>query len=66
MGGSMVVEEEKLLNDREAAVYLGLSPKWGFVTVQKWVRKGLIRAGRVGDLYRFKKQDLDDFVFSKK
>lgn len=55
--------ENELLTDKEAAQYLKLSPKWGFQTIQKWVRLGLIRAGKVGDHNRFKKQDLDDFVF---
>lgn len=64
--GRIVVMEDRLMNDKEAARYLGLSKKWGYMTVQKWVRQGLIRAGRVGDLYRFRRQDLDDFVFSKR
>lgn len=59
------VEETRLLTDREAATYLGLSAKNGHLTVKRWVREGKLRAGRVGDLYRFKKQDLDDFAYSK-
>lgn len=60
------VMENELLTDRQAAEYLKLSPKWGFEQVQKWARKGLIKCGRVGDHYRFRKQDLDDFVFAKR
>lgn len=58
--------EAELLTAKEAAAYLKLSPKCGYQTVQKWVREGKLRAGRAGDLYRFKRQDLDDFVFSKR
>jgi excisionase family DNA binding protein len=58
--------EDELLTDRQAAEYLKLSEKWGWQTIQKWVKEGKLRAGRVGDHYRFKKQDLDDFVFAKR
>lgn len=58
--------KEGLMTDRDAAVYLKLSPKCGYQTVQRWVREGLLRAGRVGDKYIFRREDLDDFVFSKK
>ncbi len=54
------------LNDREAATYLGLSSKFGYITVQRWARLGVLKAGKVGDHWRFRKEDLDDFVFAKK
>jgi excisionase family DNA binding protein len=57
---------ERLWTDKEAAEYLGLSAKTGYQTLQKWVRMGLLKSGRVGDHYRFRKEDLDEFVFSKK
>lgn len=60
----MVVD--KLLTVREAADYLRLSPKMGYQTVQKWVRRGLLKAGRSGSHYLFRKQDLDDFVFARR
>jgi len=54
------------LTDQEAAIYLRLSEKWGWQSVQKLVKRGKLLAGRVGDHYRFKKQHLDDFVFGKR
>lgn len=60
------MEEDKLLTAKEAAAYLGLSPKWGFTTVQKLVRKGDLVGGRVGDLHCFRKRDLDDYAFKKR
>lgn len=61
----MIQERDVLLTDREAAQYLKLSPKSGHITIKRMVQRGLLKAGRVGDLYRFRKRDLDDFVFSK-
>lgn len=58
--------ENELLTDRQAAEYLKLSTKWGWQTIQKWVKEGKLKAGRVGDHYRFRKQDLEDFVFAKR
>ncbi len=55
-----------LLTDREAASYLKLSPKFGYITVQRWARLGTLRGGKVGDHWRFRREDLDDFVFAKK
>jgi len=57
--------DDRLFDDREAAVYLRLKGEFAYKTVQRWVRAGKLRAGRAGYLYRFRKQDLDDFVFSK-
>lgn len=62
----MEFTDDRPLTDKEAAVYLKLAPLSGYQTLQKLVRKGLLRAGRVGKHYRFRKQDLDDFLFSKK
>lgn len=64
--GSLVVREDELFTAKEAASYMKLSKKNGYQTVMKWVRAGLLRSGRVGDLYRFRKQDIDDFIFSKR
>jgi len=57
---------DKLITDKEAAEYLRLSPKTGYQTIQKWVRKGALKAGRSGSHYLFRKQDLDDFLFKRK
>lgn len=59
-------EAADLMTDREAAAYLRLSAKFGHVMVQRLARTGLIRAGKVGAHWRFRKEDLDDYVFSKK
>ena len=58
--------ERDLLTAKEAAAYLRMSPGWGYQTLQKLVPEGKIRAGIVGDHYLFRKQDLDDFIFSKR
>lgn len=63
-GSTLNKAQDDLLTDKEAAKYLGLSEKSGHITLQRWVRKGVLKGGRVGDFYRFKKQDLDDFVFT--
>lgn len=60
------MDDDKLMTDDEAAEYLGLSKEWGWDTLQKWVRKGFLKAGRVGKHYRFRKRDLDEYVFSKR
>lgn len=68
----VTMEEKKeeistpLLTDREAAGYLKLKPKFGYITIQRWARSGVLRGGKVGDHWRFRKEDLDDFVFAKK
>lgn len=64
--GHLVVRDDELLTAKEAASYLKLSKKRGHETIMRWVREGQLRAGRVGDLYRFRKADIDDFVFSKR
>ena len=56
----------ELLTDRDAAKYMRLSPKFGYITIQRWAREGRLRGGRVGDHWRFRKEDLDDFVFAKR
>lgn len=60
------MDQDRWLTAKEAAEYLRLSPRWGFMTIRKWVREGKIKSARVGRLYRFHKQDLDDFAFSKR
>lgn len=59
-------EASPLLTHREAAAYLKLSPRFGYMTVQRWARLGILRGGKVGDHWRFKRSDLDDFVFTRK
>jgi excisionase family DNA binding protein len=60
------MDEEKLMTAKEAADYLRMSPKNGHQTIQRWVRKGLLKGGRVGDRYIFRKRDLDNFTFSRR
>lgn len=57
---------EALLTPAEAAAYMKMSEKSGKYTVMRWVREGKLKAGRVGDLYRIRKADLDDMIFSRR
>ncbi len=69
MEGTMEETKPKvvdLLNDREAAAYFKLAPKYGYITVQRWARMGVLRGGKIGDHWVFRIQDLDDFIFAKK
>ncbi len=54
------------LTDHEVAAYMRLSPKFGYISVQKWAREGRLRGGKVGDHWRFRKTDVDDFIYSKR
>ncbi|MFI5420683.1 MAG: helix-turn-helix domain-containing protein [Nitrososphaerales archaeon] len=55
---------DELLTDKEVAAYLKMSPKSGFLTIRQWAKQGKIRHGRAGEYYRFKKEDIDDFIFT--
>lgn len=55
---------DELMTDREVAKYLRLAEKSGHMTVRKWVKEGRLRAGRAGDYMRFRKEDVEDFLFS--
>jgi excisionase family DNA binding protein len=54
---------EELLTDREVAKYLKLNKDSGHIAVRKWAKEGKLKAGRAGDLWRFLKSDVDDFIF---
>jgi len=56
----------ELMTDREVATYLKLSPKSGWRTIRRWVDEGRIKYGRAGHFLRFRKEDVDDFVFNFK
>jgi excisionase family DNA binding protein len=49
---------EPLLDSAQAAVLLGIHPK----TLQKKARQGEVPARRIGDLWRFRASELDDWV----
>jgi excisionase family DNA binding protein len=50
------------LDSREAANYVGLKSSWSFKTVEQWARSGKLKHGRAGDLFRYKKEWLDQFI----
>lgn len=54
---------DELMTDKEVAKYLKLSKKTGHFAVRKWAKEGRLRAGKAGDLWRFRKEDVDDFTF---
>ena len=57
--------QDKLFDSHEAAKYLKLSEKNGFITVERYARFGRLKGGQIGRSWRFRKQDLDDFVFGE-
>ncbi len=52
---------ERFLDSREAAALLRIHPK----TLQRFARKGEIRAVQIGRLWRFRTSDLDVWVRSR-
>jgi excisionase family DNA binding protein len=58
--GSMLEREEELLNSRQVAVILDLSPD----TVNEFARKNILPAFKKGKQWRFRKRDIS--LFSKK
>lgn len=57
--------DQQLMTADEVASYLKLSQKHGRKTVISWVRQGKLKALRAGDLYRFRIEDITDFLESK-
>jgi len=56
-GGSMTEREEELLNSRQVAVILDLSPD----TVNEFARKNILPAFKKGKQWRFRKRDISIF-----
>ena len=48
-----------LMNAKEAAEYLRVSPG----TLYNWVSQGRLRPGRAGNRLRFRREDLDRFLW---
>jgi excisionase family DNA binding protein len=59
-GDSMTEREEELLNSRQVAVILDLSPD----TVNEFARKNILPAFKKGKQWRFRKRDIS--IFYKK
>ena len=57
-----ILEEDEIFTRNEAASFLNVTPQ----TVSRHVRAGKIKAGILGEKYRFKKSDLLNYVFSLK
>ena len=51
---------ERVLNTEEAAALLQIHPK----TLQRMARQGTVPAFRIGDLWRFRASDLDEWLRS--
>jgi len=49
---------EKLLTVQEAAKYLDIHP----ITLYKWAEAGKIPAAKIGKIWRFRKQKLDEWI----
>ena len=54
----MLEREEELLNSREVAVILDLSPD----TVNEFARKNILPAFKKGKQWRFRKQDISTYT----
>jgi excisionase family DNA binding protein len=50
--------QQRYLSVRQAAVYMGLSEK----ALYAWVEKGRMPAHKLGRIWRFDRQELDDFI----
>jgi excisionase family DNA binding protein len=59
-GGGIVEREEDLLNSKEVAVILDLSPD----TVNEFARKNILPAFKKGKQWRFRKRDIS--IFNKR
>jgi excisionase family DNA binding protein len=59
-GGSMLEREEELLNSKQVAVILDMSPD----TVNEFARKNILPAFKKGKQWRFRRRDIS--VFFKK
>jgi excisionase family DNA binding protein len=59
-GGAMTEREEELLNSRQVAVILDLSPD----TVNEFARKNILPAFKKGKQWRFRRRDIS--IFYKK
>ena len=57
----MLEREEELLNSREVAIILDLSPD----TVNEFARKNILPGFKKGKQWRFKKQDVSSFTNKK-
>ena len=60
LGESMVDREEELLNSKQVAVILDMSPD----TVNEFARKNILPAFKKGKQWRFRKRDIS--IFYKK
>lgn len=57
------IMEDKWLNTDEAAEYLGVKA----TTIREWIKKNKgIPAHKIGRLWKFKKEELDEWVKSGK
>ena len=54
--------DQRYLDLQQAAVYLGLSPK----TLYEWVAKGNMPAYKLGRVWRFDIDELDQFVHQRR
>lgn len=58
-----MVPDSPWLDARAAASYIGRKSKWAYQTILRFAREGKIRAGFDGKTWRFRTQDLDDFMY---
>ena len=54
--------EERWIGVEEAAQYLGVKPS----TIRDWIKKTSIPANKIGKQWKFKKNELDEWIKSGK
>ena len=52
------MKPEALYTTKEAAEILRVKP----LTIRLWIKRGLLKAAKIGRLYRIRAQDLEDFL----
>ncbi len=58
-------EMPDVMTAKQVAGVLKMSPQWGHMHVQKMAREGKINGFKVGDLWRFKREQVEAFMSIK-
>ena len=56
----------EIMTAKELASYLKMSPEWGYQTIQRMARQGKIKGTRIGDLWRFTRDQVQAYLSGQK